>query len=128
MNRSASLRGFFEEEFLPGGLTEPMTIPLISAKTLWRLRAESRRWRSLTSTWMSSKKRMWHFQLNLGGGAAVLDLVPVDERQKIPEIALADLEGGEVDDGDAAGMVDLVEEKGEIGESDEQGAMKPIFS
>ena len=67
MNRPASLRGFFEEEFLPGGLTEPMTIPVISAKTLWRLRAASRRRRSLTSTWMSSKKRMWHFQLNSGG-------------------------------------------------------------
>ena len=55
------------------------------------------------------------------GRAAVMDLVPADERQQIPEVALTDLEGGEVDDRDAAGMIDLVEEKGEIGEADEQG-------
>ena len=50
-----------------------------------------------------------------------MDLLAGDEGQEVPEVALADLERGEVDDGDAAGVVDLVEEKGEIGEADEQG-------
>ncbi|MCK7479527.1 MAG: hypothetical protein M0C28_20905 [Candidatus Moduliflexus flocculans] len=51
---------------MPGGLSEPTTMPLMPAKTSWRRRAASRRWRSSTSTWMSSMNRMWRLPAELG--------------------------------------------------------------
>src|SRR5665647_2649608 len=59
------------------------------------------------------------------GRAVVVDLLAVDQGEEAAEIALADLEGGEVDGRDAAVVIDLVQEEGEIGEADEQGAPGP---
>ena len=44
-------------------------MPRTCLKTWWRLRAARRRCRSSTSIWISSKNRMWRFQLNCGGSS-----------------------------------------------------------
>ena len=55
------------------------------------------------------------------GGALILDLLALDQGEDLPEIPLAQPERGEIDRRDAGMEVDLVEEKGEIREADEDG-------
>jgi hypothetical protein len=59
------------------------------------------------------------------GLSRVLDFLPGDQGEDLLEVALAQLERSEIDRRDAGGVIDLVEEEGEIRKTDEQGPPLP---